>query len=240
MKQEIGVIKALYRYPVKSMAGEKLDSSEVGWHGLHGDRRFAFRRVSDTSGFPWLTASKLRELLLFKPFMEGEPSANNSATHVCSPEGIVFALQSDELRQEISRRFKGDVELMHLKQGIFDEAPVSLISLATMNAIEPDIDVRRFRPNIVIETPENTPFAEDAWVGQSIMFGDAEDAAMLSITMKDERCVMITFDPDTAQSNPTVMKTVVRLNNNYAGVYSTVTRIGTLAVGQKLYLIKNR
>jgi hypothetical protein len=56
MTIEIGQIKAIFRYPVKSMAGEQLDSANLGWHGLDGDRRFAFRRIADEGGFPWLTA----------------------------------------------------------------------------------------------------------------------------------------------------------------------------------------
>ena len=56
---EIGQVEALFRYPVKSMGGERLELAELGWHGLEGDRRLAFRRVDERSGFPWLTASKL-------------------------------------------------------------------------------------------------------------------------------------------------------------------------------------
>ena len=50
--------------------------------------------------------------------------------------------------------------------------------------------------------------------------------------MRDERCVMINLDPDTAAKDSEVMKTVVRLNENYAGVYGTVVNVGELRVGQ--------
>ena len=63
---EVGQVEAIFRYPVKSMGGEPLEVAQLGWHGLEGDRRFAFRRIEDRSGFPWLTAGKLPELLLFK------------------------------------------------------------------------------------------------------------------------------------------------------------------------------
>jgi len=78
------------------MAGEPLDSADVGWHGLRGDRRLAFRRLGETNGFPWLTASKLPELLLFTPVRSSEyasSSAKSSAnaqhlpTHIRTPEG---------------------------------------------------------------------------------------------------------------------------------------------------------
>ncbi len=64
---EIGHVEAIFRYPVKSMGGERLEVANLGWHGLDGDRRLAFRRMDDRSGFPWLTASKLPDLLLFAP-----------------------------------------------------------------------------------------------------------------------------------------------------------------------------
>src|SRR4029077_286339 len=65
MLTEIGYVEAIFRYPVKSMGGERLEAANLGWHGLDGDRRLAFRRIDDRGGFPWLTASKLPDLLLF-------------------------------------------------------------------------------------------------------------------------------------------------------------------------------
>jgi uncharacterized protein len=69
---EIGHVESLFRYPVKSMRGERLEVANLGWHGLDGDRRMAFRRINDDnrSGFPWLSASKLPDLLLFTPHRE--------------------------------------------------------------------------------------------------------------------------------------------------------------------------
>jgi uncharacterized protein YcbX len=67
MPIEIGQIEAIFRYPVKSMRGEPLDAATLGWHGLDGDRRLAFRRLDERGGSPWLSASKLPELILFTP-----------------------------------------------------------------------------------------------------------------------------------------------------------------------------
>ena len=64
---KVGEVEALFRYPIKSMRGEPLEVADLGWHGLDGDRRLAFRRAGDRGGFPWLTASKLPELILFAP-----------------------------------------------------------------------------------------------------------------------------------------------------------------------------
>lgn len=243
MNLEIGRIKAIFRYPVKSMAGESLNQASLGWHGLEGDRRFAFRRMADQSGFPWLTASRLHELILFKPFRPDDGTDGQLPTHVLTPEGRALELRGEELRAEIARRHGAEVQLMQLQQGIFDEASVSLISPATILKIEREsgrqVDVRRFRPNIVIETQQDEAFAEDNWVGKTLVFGEGADQPAVSVTLRDVRCVMINLDPETAEADPAVMKSVVRLNQNCAGVYGTVIRTGSLFVGQKVYLGKD-
>jgi len=238
-QRQVGRIKAIFRYPVKSMAGELMDVAKLGWHGLEGDRRLAFRRCNDKSGFPWLTASKLPKLLCYEPF-GSDHNAEPLPTHVRTPDGKEYELHSKELREDVSGRYGSEVELMNLKHGIFDEASISVISLNTIAGIERqcgrDLDLRRFRPNIVIETDIVEPFAEDSWVGRTLMFGEGNSGAAVRVTMKDERCVMVNLDPDTAESDARVMKTVVRLNENYAGVYGTVVGAGELRVGQVVTL----
>ncbi len=236
---ELGRISAIYRYPVKSMAGQLLDVARLGWHGLEGDRRLAFRRLDDKSAFPWLTASRLPQLLLYKPFGQDASTTEPLPTHVGTPDGKELELRSDELRAEISSRLGSEVELMNLKHGIFDEAAISVISLGTVHGLGREsgrnLDLRRFRPNVVIETDKAELFEEDRWVGRTLMFSEGNSAAV-RVTLKDERCVMVNLDPDTAERDSEVMKTVVRLNENYAGVYGTVVRAGELRVGQVVSL----
>jgi uncharacterized protein YcbX len=220
------------------MAGVGLDAATLGWHGLEGDRRLAFRRVEDRSGFPWLTASRVPEMILYRPFgeTEGDPLL---PSHVRSPEGDDLPLAGGDLQEMLSRRYGSAVELMRLGQGIFDDASVSVIASATIGAILAGagrpIDARPFRPNVVVETDEGEPFAEDRWVGQRLTFG-GPDGPAVAVTQRDLRCVMINLDPETAESQPEVMKTAVRLNANYAGIYATVVRTGELRVGQTVWL----
>jgi len=223
------------------MAGELLDVAKLSWHGIEGDRRLAFRRLTDNGGFPWLSASKLPQLLLYKPF--GLDSAGLLPTHVRTPDGNEYELRSNELRDEISNRHGSDVELMNLRHGIFDESPISIITLGTVHSVAREsgrgvdlCDLRRFRPNVVIETNIAEPFEEDRWVGRTLMFGEENSGPAVRVTMRDERCVMVNLDPDTAERDSEVMKTVVRLNENYAGVYGTVVTAGELRVGQVVTL----
>jgi uncharacterized protein YcbX len=241
MMSELGHVCELVRYPVKSMAGAVTESAFLGWHGLDGDRRFAFRRLGDDSGFPWLTASRVPELILYHPFGLDESTGEPLPTHVRTPAGTHVELRSVELQSEVGERFGSSVELMKLKHGIFDEASVSVISLATIGGIGRqagvDLDRRRFRANIVLETSGREPFLEDAWVGGILVFGNSEPRPAVSVTVRDVRCMMINLDPDTGTQDPRAMKTVVRLNKNTAGVYGTVVQTGTIRVGDPVSLV---
>jgi MOSC domain-containing protein len=232
----VGYVHELVRYPVKSMAGIATNTAFLGWHGLNGDRRFAFRRLNDGSGFPWLTASQLPELLLYEPLGLDENGDELVPTHIRTPEGAILTLKSEELRSSIAGKYGSDVELMKLKHGIFDEASVSVISLTTISTIGHEagreLNSRRFRANIVLATDVTESFLEDGWVGGRLVFGRSDEGPILSITMRDQRCMMINLELDTAKQDPRVMKAVVRLNNNNAGVYGTVVRTGQINVGQ--------
>lgn len=240
MHVELGRISAIFRYPIKSMAGEGLEFANLGWHGLEGDRRLAFRRLVDRGAFPWLTASRLPELLLYQPIGRQDTAGEPLPTHVRTRDGREYGLADEALRLEIASRHGTEVELMQLRHGIFDEAAVSAIALGTMRSITREAgiaaDIRRFRPNLVIDTKGAEPFEEDEWVGKILEFGSEGTGPAISVSMRDKRCVMINLDPDTAEANPEVMKTVIRLNDNYAGVYGTVVRTGELRVGQVVAL----
>jgi uncharacterized protein YcbX len=223
------------------MAGTAADSAFLGWHGLAGDRRFAFRRVGHDSGFPWLSASRLPALVLYHPVGLDESTGEPLPTHVRTPAGSCLELGSAELTAEIAERFGSGLDLMKLKHGIFDEAAVSVISPATIAGIGReaglDLDRRRFRANIVVETERSEPFLEDGWVGRTLVFGDSDPGPAVSVTMRDLRCMMVNFDPETGDQDPRVMKTVVRLNENNAGVYATVVRSGTIRIGDRVTLV---
>jgi uncharacterized protein len=240
MLMEIGHVEALFRYPVKSMAGEPLEVAELGWHGLAGDRRFAFRRIDDRSGFPWLSASQLPELLLFAPHRREGAAQGELPTHVRTPDGRELPVFGEDLATEIGRRYGAPVQMMQLKHGIFDEASLSVIALDTVREIGRlagrNLDVRRFRPNVVVRLLRPVPFGEDHWLGGVLSFGEGDDSPAITVTMLDPRCSMLNLDPDSASSAPEVLKAVVRANQNNAGIYGAVTRTGRLAIGQTLFL----
>jgi len=240
MLKEIGHVEAIFRYPVKSMGAERLEAANLGWHGLHGDRRMAFRRMNDRSGFPWLTASKLADLVLFSPQRRDDRAQSDLPTHVCAPDGEALPIFGKDLATEIERRHGAPVHMMQLKHGIFDEGSISVIASDTVREIGRlagrNLDVRRFRPNVVVRLLRPVPFQEDEWLGSVLSFGEGEDAQAIAVTLRDERCSMVNLDPDSASSTPEVLKAVVRANQNNAGIYGAVIRIGRLTVGQTIFL----
>ena len=240
MPIEIGQVEAIFRYPVKSMAGERLEHANLGWHGIEGDRRLALQRIENHSGMPWLTASKLPDLVLFAPQCREDSFQGDVPTHVRTPDGRDMPVFGEALAAEVGRRCGTPVGMMQLRHGIFDEASISVIASDTVSEIGRlaglQLDIRRFRPNIVVRLPRPVAFQEDEWVGGVLSFGAGDDAPAVAVTMRDERCSMVNIDPDTATLAPEVMKAIVRANENHAGIYGTVTRTGQLAVGQSIFL----
>lgn len=236
----IGTVEALFQYPVKSMAGVSRDSADLGWHGLEGDRRLALQRLDDRGGMPWLTAGKLPALLLFTPQTPATNSADGLPTHIRTPDGQELPLFGEELATDIARRYGAPVRMTHLRNGIFDEAGISVITSGTVDEIARlagrRLDPLQFRPNIVVRSIEPAAFAEDKWVGGRLSFGEGDDTPEIAVTMRDVRCGMVNLDPHSAHPQPEVMKAIVRANENNAGIYAAVTRPGRIAVGQPVFL----
>jgi uncharacterized protein len=234
---EVGRVRAIYRYPVKSMAGEPMSTALLGWHGLEGDRRMAFVRSGIRTGMPWLTAGKLPSLVTYVPLRDGEDVL---PSRVRTPGGEELELHGDALRAEIASAHGAPVELLQLNNGIFDDAPLSIITTNAIATVSSeagvDADARRFRPNVLIETTDGSPFPEDAWVGRTLRIGEGEEAPAVSVCTRDVRCAMLNLDPETAAVDARLLKAAVRLNQNCAGVYVTIIKTGRVRVGDALYL----
>ncbi len=234
----MGRVAALFRHPIKSMAAQLLANLTLDRHGVIGDRRFALRRRGNESGFPWLTASKLPALIRYRVESLDDQLA---PTGVRAPDGEVIACDATSIAAHFATAHNVDVELAHLRQGMFDAAGVSIITTQTLASLSAmtgmALDPRRFRPNIIIDVESSSdPYPEDNWVGRSIAFGNPRSGAKAAITELDERCVMINFDPDTGQTAPEILRAVVQYRDNYAGVYAVPVRIGAIAIGDAAYV----
>ena len=179
-------------------------------------------------------------MLRFNPVSREDGAHGGLPTHIRTPDGEEMPVFAEDLAADVGRRYGAHVQMMQLRHGIFDEASISVIAVDTVGEISRlagrNLDVRRFRPNVVVRLLKPGPFQEDQWLGGVLSFGSGNDAPAITVTMRDVRCSMVNLDPDSASPAPEMLKAVVRANQNHAGIYGVVTRIGRLSVGQTIFL----
>ncbi len=232
----VGKILKLARYPVKSMRGEALSATPLTLQGVPEDRRYAFVQAASRSDFPWLTARQLPELLRYTPAVNTNHSEEAVVT-VTTPTGTNWPVDSEGLRQEIERLSGISLFLLRNKRGCYDTAQVSLISRQTILRIAGESGTQenywRFRPNIVIDLSEGGAYEEVNWTGRILRLGAR---ARVAIVKPDERCVVITLDPDTAVADPAILRCVAQQHGNVAGIYGAVLTAGEVRTGDTIWL----
>jgi uncharacterized protein YcbX len=181
----VGKVQALWRFPVKSMAGEQLPEADLTWSGLAGDRKWAFVRPGQQrNGFPWLTIRQQPVMHRYRPVLVDPETPDRSLVRVATPAGATLDIDDPALAAEL-----GDgVSVLRQNRGIPDAAPVALISVQSVAALSrrvgTDLDAARFRANLVVDAPGGAEFPEDDWVGRSLEIG----SAVLRIDERDPRC----------------------------------------------------
>jgi uncharacterized protein len=224
----VGRVVSLFRYPVKSMAAQVLDEVDVSWEGLAGDRRWAFIQDGhERSGFPWLTVRELPVMWTYRPSFVDPLRPDKSPTTVRTPTGTEFDVVDPALAAELG----AGVRVIKQERGIFDAFPLSLISTRTVAdlgaTVGVNLDPLRFRPNLVVEPIDDTPFPEDAWVGSVLRIGDVR----MRVDKRDQRCIMINVDPQTTERNPAVLRALGGDRQACLGVYGSTVTPGRVAVG---------
>lgn len=269
-------LESVFRYPVKSMAGEKLDSAQMTARGVLGDRAYALVDGRNKVG----TAKRLASLLNFQARFVDAPRLDEAipavaitlpdGKHVTSEQGGVAATLSAALDHEVTLAAQAPQDLLlEFAAGtlggkyaattelpvagaspastFFDYATVHLITTATLRQLQEHyprgrFDVRRFRPNLVIETGE-TGFVENAWGGRTLAIGDE---VLLKVSIPCPRCVMPTLPQGDLPHDPDILRTAVEHNRldlgdfgnlPCVGVYADVVRPGLVRVGDSVRLI---
>jgi uncharacterized protein YcbX len=229
---EVGRVVGVLRYPVKSMAPDPVSSTEVSWHGVAGDRRWAFvREHGQPSGFPWLTIRENPGLVRYRPRFVDPQRPNGSPVVVATPTGDELDVADPALAAELG----AGVRALKLDRGTFDALALSLITAQSINALEVlvgrPLEAGRFRPNVLIDAGGGA-FPEDAWSGCTLRIGDA----LVRVDRRDQRCVVVNVDPATAQRDPIVFSTIARHREARLGVYATTVRPGRVAVGDTVVI----
>ncbi len=209
------IIQEIWRYPVKSMAGERLDSAAIGRDGVEGDRRVAVvaggGRVLSARGFPKL----LRHRATLGP--DGEPLVDGRPW------------TSPEVARDVEAAAGAGARLARAEDGgVFDVLPLLVATDGAIRAF--GRDGRRLRPNIVLGGVEG--LAERDWQGCAIRAGDA----LVRLVSLRERCIMTTFDPDTLEQDVDILR---RIRSEFGGrlaLDAAVVSPGVVRVGMEVAL----
>ena len=260
----IGHVESLWRYPVKSMRGEALPEAFVSFSGILGDRLYAVHNSAAPKAFPYLTARGRSDMLLYRPFFrdperavlpsnlaEAEalgpgvtplyPSPDELAVDVETPSGEVLGIGDPRLLDALSdqKSAASALTIRRSDRAFTDCRPISMFSTQTIrrigDALGLSLDQRRFRANIYIDLASGAGFAEDQYVGRQLRIGSK---VVMAVLERDPRCQMISFDPETSEANPEVLKYVARNHEGKAGVYAAVLVEGMVRAGDEIRLVE--
>jgi uncharacterized protein YcbX len=246
----VGSVAGIYRFPVKSMQGERVGEAELAGGGFPGDRAWAL--VDRRSGRP-VSAKKVSEfpgLMEFAAeFLEAPGSAGEPPpVRITLPDGRAVRSDGGEADRALSDWFGRELALVPAPTagGFLDAYPVSLITRSTLRRFEElapgsRFDPRRFRMNLVIDT--GAPgFVENGWLDRQLSIGDA---TQLAVTEFDSRCIMTTLAQGDLPEDPRIMRTMMEHNRlsahgsrlqPCAGVYAEVIAPGVVRVGDPVVI----
>ena len=272
-QKSIGKVVSIWRYPVKSMLGEELNSSKVTQRGLIGDRVYAIIDEQTGKVASAKNPGKWGKLFDFRAaFTDSLQTAENiPPARITLPDGSQIFSNSGEFNGTLSKVLGREVSIMNASlekpsyeeywpdieglaqretvtdeaippQTFFDIAVIHLLTTSTIDCLrelypEGRFEVRRFRPNIVVESAsEEKDFIENSWIGMKLIIGEE---VVLKVIGPCTRCVMITLPQGDLPKDLGILRTVAKYNQVHAGVYASVHQGGTIHRGDILQLEGN-
>jgi uncharacterized protein YcbX len=218
------VVEQIWRYPIKSIGGEQLESSYADENGLRGDRLWAVQDDAGKLG----SGKDSRRFTRILGLLNLRASYVNDVPVITGPDGeyAVITGAADAYLQAMTGRslhVRRDTGIMH-----FDEVPFSLVGTATLDwlasRVSVPVDARRLRPNIVVRTDE--PFAEEAWIGRTVRIGEV-DAIFDRVFM---RCVMVNMAQPGLPAGK-VLKKIGQRGEPCIAIGGVVSTPGTIRLG---------
>ena len=292
--EPVGAIRALWRFPVKSMLGEELDAADLGEGGLAGDRAYA---VVDRETGKVASAKHPKlwpDMLACRATFAEPPGAGDELppARIELADGSSVMSDASDVDAVLSGFFGRDVELARAAQNgytidqyhpdeenydpeghrnevveaqlgaaffsarglpsvvpersFFDLFPLSVLTTSTLDRLgelEPQsrFDVRRFRMNVIVDTPAHG-FVENEWIGRTLAIGDD---AQVAVALPDPRCVMPSLAQEDLPRDPQVLKALARHNRidvagslyPCAGVYAVAGATGKIRAGDSVSLV---
>lgn len=261
----VGTVESLWRYPVKSMAGEEVEVAFLGFAGVYGDRVFAFKSAAAPKGFPYLTAREQHQMLRYRPrFRHPDlaaqppnlpdvealaPGVNLTPLYaepadlmvdVETPSGETLVVDDPHLAEMLAEGIGAEhvLSLVHTERALTDLRPVSLLSVQTVRRLGAELSMAM----------DQRRFRANIYLDLPDSGGFAEDdfvgrslriggRSVISILERDPRCPLITLDPDTGEADPAVLRQVGSAHEGMFGVYGAVLVEGILRKGDSIELL---
>jgi len=232
----VGKVLEINRYPVKSFAGERLESCTMETYGMYGDRFGAFYDAAKTGWSSYVTARSIPRMLSYQARLV------DGTIQVLTPDGRALGWDQELLNEiqlfagskvlsmtEAQAQHFTDPDLMSV-----DAASVLIITDGSLRKLEAlwgkRLDPRRFRANLIVALNEGR--SEHEWIGETLSIGNVE----LSVESYCERCSLITTDPDTYERDPSLLRIVNEQMDLRFGVYASVKKTGQIHVGDQVYI----
>jgi MOSC domain-containing protein len=245
----VGRVAQLWRYPVKSMLGERLHSLRLTRNGFEADRSYALR---DSATGRILSAKRESRLLQLRA------KESDGRVWIKFPSGDDVSVDDPDAESKLGEWLGRSVEIARAPSGrgrsqieseegmfwsrpgsFFDARSVHLITAATLAALsdlypEGVFDARRFRPNLFLETPpHSTGFVEETWERRGLAIGSE---AVVDVVGPCSRCVMTTHGQEDLEVDRDILRTVRAQNEGNVGVYGIVIAEGLVSVGDDVVL----
>src|SRR5262245_29915412 len=219
-------VDQLWRYPVKSVGGERLTMATIGAFGIEGDRTIAV--LDDRDEITW--GGEIPRLMQLRAVTVAPGVAD-----VVLPGGGRFRTDASDAGDRLSAEIQSKVTLARHQPDRL-EAALHVVTSTTLRSLsralpESVIDPTRFRPNLVLAdaVDDGTGYPEHGWIGRRLAIG----ALRLRFTEGCDRCVMITKETPTVPHDRDVLRWVAREVGNAFGVYAAVEEPGTIRVGDE-------
>jgi uncharacterized protein YcbX len=209
-------VQEIWRYPVKSMAGEKLDAADLTASGVAGDRMVQVRNPAGQ-----VITARTKPLLL-------RHRAMLSADNQVLVDGRPWT--AEDVTRDVEGAAGAGAHLVQYESNDrFDILPLLIATDGMVAAV--GYDLRRFRPNLVIGGVPG--LLERQWEGAKLRIG----AVVIGMEDLRTRCIMTTFDPDSGQQDLGVLRRIRREFNGRLGLNSFVIKPGRVTVGDTVELI---
>lgn len=277
-RRQIGIVKELFRYPVKSMLGERLERLEIGERGVIGDRAWALRECINGK---IVSAKKFAQMLDCRATYETPPIDGESAPiKIQLPDGRVLHAADADASAQLSAVLGREIAIeraqasQHTRAGIdpgtiFGDVPIENVMPQLTRATMPDsfslvngtlfdsatmhvlatgtlahmrtlvgegaqLDARRFRPNIVVDTGTSAGgFVEDEWIERTLEVGDGVRIVAITPAL---RCVMTTHRQEDLGRDLRIIRAAAQFHKATVGVFASIGATGAVRVGDPVFL----